>query len=97
MRLLWEQEVAGSNPVTPIERLVMDIKSLIKDTEAVFSHCCKGICYYTIDSPEGKYQIGIDSTSGEWDTTYLLPKFKSINLMRWIRKSIDDGSIVKLS
>ena len=34
----------------------------------------------------------------EWETTYLVPEFKSITLMRWIRMGIEsgDGSFILL-
>jgi hypothetical protein len=34
----------------------------------------------------------------EWETTYLLPTFKSITLMRWIRMGMEreDGTFIQL-
>lgn len=75
---------------------MIQLKDLIVDKEAVFSHCCQGVCYYTIKASDATYQFEIDSNSAEWKTTYLLPKFKAITLMRWIRKNIENDTLVKM-
>lgn len=72
------------------------IKDIVKDTEAKFSHCCNGICYYNIDVGNETYQLGIDSKTPEWQTTYLLPQFKAITLMRWIRKALDNNELIRI-
>jgi len=61
-------------------------------------HVCMGKVIYQIRTNEHLYQLELDSNEQEWDSTYLLPSFKSITLMRWIRKGIesDDGTFIKL-
>ena len=61
-------------------------------------HVCNGKVIYQIESGAHLYQLEIDSTEQEWEYTYLLPSFKAITLMRWIRKGIEhnDGSFIKL-
>lgn len=72
--------------------------SIVKGTMANMVHVCKGKVVYQINTTHHLYQLEIDSTDGEWDSTYLLPTFKAITLMRWIRKGIEkgDGSFIKL-
>jgi len=61
-------------------------------------HVCNGRAIYQIRTKEHLYQLELDSTEPEWETTYMLPSFKAITLMRWIRKGIDnqDGTFIKL-
>ena len=72
--------------------------SIVKGTMANMVHVCKGKVIYQINTLNHLYQLEIDSTEQEWDSTYLLPSFKAITLMRWIRKGIEsgDGSFIKL-
>ena len=72
--------------------------SIVKGTMANMVHVCKGKVIYQINTSNHLYQLEIDSTGQEWDSTYLLPAFKAITLMRWIRKGIEsgDGSFIKL-
>jgi hypothetical protein len=63
---------------------------------AKVSHICQGIVYYTIEVGSSSYQLAIDSMDDEWKATYLQPEFKAITLMRWIRKSIDNGTLIQL-
>ena len=72
--------------------------SIVKGTMANMVHVCKGKVIYQIITSNHLYQLEIDSTKQEWDSTYLLPSFKAITLMRWIRKGIEsgDGSFIKL-
>ena len=61
-------------------------------------HVCKGKVIYQIRTDQHLYQLELDSNEKEWEYTYLLPSFKAITLMRWIRKGIesDDGTFLKL-
>lgn len=72
------------------------LTTIVKGTTARLTHVCFGMCYYQIDTEISKYQLGINSLDEEFKTTYLFPEFKSITLMRWIRKGIDDGSFIQL-
>ncbi|KPL12381.1 MAG: hypothetical protein AMS26_18125 [Bacteroides sp. SM23_62] len=62
------------------------------------THVCNGKVVYQIETANHLYQLEIDSTSSEWITTYLVPGFKSITLMRWIHKGMEtgDGSFIRL-
>jgi hypothetical protein len=74
------------------------LTSIVKGTMANLVHVCNGKVIYQIDTGPHLYQLEIDSTEAEWETTYLVPSFKSITLMRWIRKGIEngDGTFIKL-
>jgi len=75
------------------------LTSIVKGTTAKLSHVCGGRVFYQIQTPSHLYQLEIDSSQKEWETTYLFPEFKAITLMRWIRKGMEqnDGSFIKLS
>jgi len=74
------------------------LTNIVKGTMANMVHVCMGKVIYQIRTNEHLYQLELDSNEQEWDSTYLLPSFKSITLMRWIRKGIesDDGTFIKL-
>ena len=75
-----------------------NMTSIVKGTMANMVHVCKGKVVYQISTTNHLYQLEIDSTEQEWNSTYLLPSFKSISLMRWIRKGLEanDGTFIKL-
>lgn len=74
------------------------ITSIVKGTMANLVHVCNGKVIYQIQTSEHLYQLEVDSTQQEWESTYLTPSFKSITLMRWIRKGLEsnDGTFIKL-
>ncbi len=67
------------------------LKQIVKGTTARLTHVCNGRVIYQIQTAQHLYQLEIDSTRQEWETTYLLPEFKSITLMRWIRMGMEAG------
>jgi len=75
-----------------------NLKQIVKGTHARLMHVCSGKVVYQIETANHLYQLEIDSTEKEWEFTYLTPEFKSITLMRWIRKGIEsgDGSFICL-
>ena len=62
-------------------------------------HVCNGKAVYQIRTENHLYQLELDSTDSEWATTYMVPDFKTISLMRWIRKGIEtgDGTFIQLN
>ena len=74
------------------------LTSIVKGTSAQLVHVCNGIVVYQIHTGEHLYQLEIDSTNPEWEATYLVPSFKAITLMRWIRKGMEanDGTFIQL-
>ena len=67
------------------------LTAIVKGTTAQLVHVCNGKVFYQIDTGNHLYQLEVDSTDREWETTYLMPSFKSITLMRWIRRGIEQG------
>jgi len=74
------------------------LTTIVKGTMAYLVHVCNGKVVYRIQTENHLYQLEVDSTQEEWETTYLEPSFKSITLMRWIRKGMEnnDGTFIKL-
>ena len=72
--------------------------NIVRGTTARLVHVCNGKVVYQIKTTNHLYQLEINSTEKEWETIYLTPEFKSITLMRWIRKGMEmeDGSFIKL-
>ena len=71
------------------------LKEIIKGT-ADLSYVAAGILYFNIKIEDSIYQLGIDTMSDENKTTYWYTKYKAITLMRWIRKAIEDNSLIQL-
>jgi len=74
------------------------LTNIVKGTMANMVHVCNGKVIYQISTGAHLYQLEIDSNQQEWESTYLLPSFKTITLMRWIRKGIEnnDGTFIQL-
>jgi len=75
----------------------MDIKDfVVKDNMAYFDSFRAGVFYYTIykvNSDIGyQFQIPIEDTAG---ATFKAEE-KAITMMRWIRKSIQDNTLIKI-
>lgn len=76
-----------------------NIKTIVKTPVfAKLMHMCNGKGYYRIDTIEHSYQLEIDFMTPEWKDVYILPEYKTITLMRWIRKGLhtNDGSLILL-
>lgn len=72
------------------------LKEIVKGT-AKISHVCNGIVYFKIDVEGTFYQLELDSTDEDWKSTYIEPEYKAITLMRWIRKSIVNNTLIQLT
>lgn len=68
-----------------------NIKNIVKGTKATLTHVCEGKVYYQIQTEHHLYQLELNSIDDDWKATYLLPEFKSISLMRWIRKGLENN------
>jgi len=75
------------------------LKTMVMGTTASMVQVCAGKVVYQIKTENHLYQLEIDSTEQEWETTYLTPEFRAITLMRWIRLGIknQDGTFIQLS
>jgi len=78
-----------------MERLI----EIVKGTKACMTHVCEGKVFYQIKTGKHLYQLELDSCDPDWRATYLMPEFKAIHLLRWIRKGIEDedGCLIKLT
>lgn len=83
----------------------MEIKNLIKDNYVKFDSYRQGYFYYNVEkvvdnenSPTGqcieKYQFTVPI--GDIGTATLLNQDKAITFMRWIRKAIQDNTLIKI-
>lgn len=72
------------------------LKQIVTGTTANISYVCAGKVYYEIPVENTIYQLEIDSLEDEWKSTYLLPTFKAITLMRWIRKGIENETLIQV-
>lgn len=74
-----------------------NIKNIVKNTESIFSHAIAGVLYYTTDTPVGKYQFPIDmNDKDDVGTTAFVAKYKTITLMRYVRKANKKGELIKV-
>ncbi|MEG1008281.1 MAG: hypothetical protein RSF67_00390 [Clostridia bacterium] len=75
----------------------MNIKEIIKDNTAIFSHACAGVLYYKIETPEYTYQFPIDMNNKEdVGTATFVSEYKAITLMRYVRKGIESGDLIQI-
>lgn len=75
----------------------MDLKTLIKDTESKFVFAIAGVLYYQVWTSEGIYQFPIDmNNKDDVGTTTFLAEYKSITLMRYIRKAMDNENLIRV-
>jgi hypothetical protein len=63
---------------------------------ANLEYVCEGKAYYLICVEDSVYQLELDSNADEWKATFMYPAFKSITLMRWIRKGIENGKLIQI-
>lgn len=78
----------------------MELKNIVKGSAKLLFVKSGGIAVYELNSIDGKkYQIEIDLSDkndvGEtaiFETEYV----KSLMLMRWIRRSIENGTLVEI-
>jgi hypothetical protein len=69
-----------------------NLKDIVKNTTAKLIHICNGKAYYRIDTDNHSYQLEINCMDAEWNNVYIMPEYKAITLMRWIRKAIETNS-----
>lgn len=76
-----------------------DLKKIVKGEAEIVGVKSGGIVSYLIRTKDGEeYGIDIDTTNKEdvGDACVFSAKEKAIMLMRWIRRSIKDNTIIKL-
>jgi hypothetical protein len=74
------------------------LKEIVKDNTAKLSYICNGVVYFNVDVDGTLYQFPIDGNdTSEWKDMYIYPEYKAITLMRWIRKSIQNETLIQLN
>jgi hypothetical protein len=64
----------------------MNLKDLVKNKTAKFAYCTDGALWYQID--DFRFAVPFSDTVG----ACFLPEHKAINLMRWIRKQLEENA-----
>lgn len=74
----------------------MTLKEIVTLTDpAILEYAIAGTLYYTIDSPKAKITFPVDmNDKDDVGTTTFCRTYKPITLMRYIRKAIDNGTII---
>ncbi|HZM24989.1 MAG TPA: hypothetical protein VFC02_24775 [Anaerolineales bacterium] len=67
----------------------MNLKELIINKTAKFAYCTDGALWYEVDS--FRFPVPFEDTVG----AYFMPEHKAINLMRWIRKQLEENEAQK--
>lgn len=77
----------------------MTLKEIVKSEEpAMFSHAIAGVLYYTVEVEDKTVMFPIDMNDKEdVGTTTFHSMYKPITLMRYIRKAIDNDSLIIIS
>jgi hypothetical protein len=75
-----------------------NIKTIVNGTQANLIHVCNGKACFVIMTADHSYQLEINLMDSEWKDIYVYPAYKTITLMRWIRKGIEnnDDSFIML-
>ena len=75
----------------------MDIKTIVKGTIARFDFAIAGVLYYKVSTADGIYQFQVDMNDKEdVGTTTFFAEYKAITLMRYIRKAMEKGELIKI-
>ncbi|RPJ24472.1 MAG: hypothetical protein EHM33_17760, partial [Chloroflexi bacterium] len=64
----------------------MNIKDLIINKVAKFAYCTDGALWYEVDG--FRFPVPFSETVG----ACFMPEHKAINLMRWIRKQLEENA-----
>ncbi len=79
-------------------KLKHTLKEMIQNNNiATLSYVCNGICNYILIVDGTKYQFEVDTKEEGNETQYWNVEYKVINLMRWLRRSIENETIIQLN
>jgi hypothetical protein len=77
---------------------MITIKEAVTDSTARFSHAIAGVLYYNLHVNDDVYQFSVDMNNrDDVGTTTFDNEYRGITLMRYIRKAIDSGNLVKMN
>jgi len=76
----------------------MTLKEIVTlQSEAKFDYAIAGVLYYSIEHPNGKITFPVDMNNKEdVGTTTFLSSYKPITLMRYIRKAIENNTLIEV-
>jgi hypothetical protein len=73
------------------------LTQIVKGTTAKMTHVTNGIVIYLIKVEDTYYELEIDTTDEkENKDVYFTPTYKSITIMRWIRKAMETGKFTQI-
>ena len=73
------------------------LKEIVKDTTATFSHACMGVLYYVTEVGDERYMFPVNMNDKEdVGTTSFVASYKTITLMRYVRKAMEQGELIKI-
>ena len=76
---------------------MITLKEAIKGTKSKFDHACTGILYYIDYVGDHEYQFQIDmNDKADVGTADFEAEYKSITLMRYIRKAMEKNEFIKI-
>lgn len=76
---------------------MITLTQAVKGTTAKFSHAIAGVLYYKLYTDDGVYQFSIDmNDKDDVGTTTFNAEYNGITLMRYVRKSMQNNSFVKV-
>lgn len=82
---------------------MIDLKTIVqilkedRDLKAVFTHFCAGNLYYNVLFNNDRYQFYINTTPEEVGTTDFNAEMRAAPLLRYIRKCLEKGELIKLN
>lgn len=76
---------------------MLSIKEIVKDTTSVFSYASAGVLYYVVSIGDEKYQFPLDMNDKEdVGSTAFVSEYRTITLMRYVRKALKSGDFIKI-
>ncbi len=80
------------------QNLTINITDIVKNGNmAKFAYAIAGVLYYEVSTEENKYIFPVDMNDREDVGTATFPcEIKAITLMRYIRKSLQNNSLIQL-
>lgn len=82
--------------MTDMAELPLEIKALVKGNSVEFDHFRNGVFYYFLVS-NGKRFFTFPVPLEDVKSTTLPATEKALTFMRWIRKAMDDKTLIKVT
>jgi len=72
---------------------MLTLKTIVKDTVSEFSHYRQGYIYYNVEVAGSLYMFPV--SLADLGQATLSKRHKTIELMRYVRKALEEGSFVR--